>query len=462
MTMWTPDLSGRQGPAYRRIADTIAGGIRERRLKPGERLPTQRDMARQLGLTVGTVTRGYAEAKRRGLVSGEVGRGTFVRRERPSTISFSFRHRTDSVIDLGLNLPVPSTSDERLLHEIATLARDGGLSDSLGYQESWGAARHRECGAEWIRRSGLEATAEEVVVTCGAQHALLIVFSTRCQPGDTVLTEALTYPGMTALARLLHLRVEGVALDGDGLRPDALEDACRRHAPKALYVQPTVHNPTACVMSAARRADIVDITRRYDVAIVEDDTYGFLAPDAPPRLRQLAPENSYFVTSLSKSLLPALRIGFVHAPRQAIESLDRAMMASTWMASPISAEIAAACIERGVADRSVQSRLEETAERRKIVKEVLGVHLPDRLPGQGYHFWLTLPEPWRVEDFVAEARERDVLVSSSETFVVGRGAAPHAVRVCLGAPETRDELEKGLKVLADLLDRSPSPARSSL
>ena len=460
--MWTPDLSHHAGPAYRSIADAIAGGIRERRLKPGERLPTQRDLARQLGLTVGTITRGYSEAKRRGLVSGEVGRGTFVRRERPSAVAFSFRHRTDGVIDLSMNLPVPSTSDQLLLDEIATLTQDGGMSDALGYQESWGAARHRECGAEWIRRSGLEATAEEVVVTCGAQHAMLIVFATRCQPGDTVLTEALTYPGMTALARLLHLRVEGVALDEDGLRPDALEDACRRHAPTALYVQPTVHNPTASVMSAARRADIADIAHQYDVAIVEDDIYGFLAPDAPPPLTQLAPERSYFLTSLSKSLLPALRIGFVFAPHDSIQALDRAMMASTWMASPISAQIAAACIERGVADRAVDSRLEETAARRRIAMKALGAHFPDRSPGQGYHLWLTLPEPWRVEDFVAEARARDVLVSSSETFVVGRGAAPHAVRICLGAPETRAELEKGLGVVAELLDGSPSPVRSSL
>ncbi len=460
--MWTPDLSLYDGPVYRSIADAIAGGVRERRLKPGERLPTQRDLARQLGLTIGTITRGYAEAKRRGLVSGEVGRGTFVRRERPSAISFSFRDHTDGVIDLGMNLPVPSTSDQRLLEEIATLAQDGGLADALGYQESRGAARHRECGAEWIRRSGLAATAEEVVVTCGVQHAMLVVFATRCQPGDTVVTEALTYQGMTALARLLHLRVEGVAPDGERMRPDALEDACRRHAPTALYVQPTVHNPTASVMSETRRADIVDIAHQYDVAIVEDDTYGFLAPDAPPPLTQLAPERSYFLTALSKSLLPALRIGFVRAPRDAVQSLERAMMASTWMASPICAQIAAACIERGVADRSVESRLEETAARRDLAMRVLGTHFPDRSPGQGYHLWVTLPEPWRVEDFVAEARARDVLVMSSETFIVGRGAAPHAIRVCLGAPETRAELEKGLEVVAQLLDASPSPVRSSL
>lgn len=467
MTMWIPDLSAHAGPAYRGIAEAIAGAIRERQLRPGERLPTQRELAHELGLTVGTVTRGYAEAKRRGLVSGEVGRGTFVRRERPSPVTLSIRgHHAKGVVDLSLNLPAPVSTDGRLVDTIADMARGGALSGALGYQESWGAERHRACGAAWVARFGVEATVEEVVVTSGGQHSLLAVFAARCDPGDTVLTEALTYPGMTALARLLHLRLEGVPLDRDGLRADALEDACRRHAPKALYLQPTVHNPTAIVMSAARRREIADVARRFDITIVEDDIYGFLAPGAPARIRQLAPERSYYVTSLSKSVLPALRIGFVVAPHDAVESLDRAMMASTWMASPLCAEIARAWVESGVADQRVRAFLDETAARRRIAARILGGRLEstggDGSVGAGYHLWLPLPEPWRVEDFVSEARSRGALVSSSEMFVVGRGAAPHAIRVCLGAPETHEELETGLEIIAKLLESAPSPVRSSL
>jgi DNA-binding transcriptional MocR family regulator len=453
--MWTPDLGRRRGPRYLAIAEALAEDAASGRLRPGTRLPTHRELAERLGMTVGTVTRAYAEAARRGLVSGEVGRGSFLRGGTGVELGAS----APGLVDLSVNHPPVLAGDEGapLARTLAALARRRDLGELLGYPPEGGAPEHREAGARWIRDAGLAASPEQVLVSSGSQHGMTAVFAALVRPGDVVATEALTYPGMRALAGLLHLRLLGLPLDREGLLPDALERACRSGTVKALYLIPTLQNPTASVMPEGRRREIARIVEAHGVVVVEDDVHSHLLADAPRPLACFAPERCIYLTGTAKSLAPGLRVGFVHAPQPLVPRLAAAIRATTWMAPPLTAEIAATWIRDGTADSIVRRRRKEAAARHRLALEALSGFDLDSHPA-AYHLWLRPPEPWRGESFADAARRHGVLVTPPAAFAVGR-AMPDAVRVCLGGPRDREELERGISVLAQLL---ASPAEGGV
>jgi len=306
MTSWAPEIRQRKGPRYLAIAEALADDAGAGRLRPGARLPTHRELADRLGLTVGTVTRAYAEAARRNLISGEVGRGTFVRgpAARFATAPGGL-YADPGLIDLSANHPPTGPGDGEavtLARALKALAGRKDLARLLDYPPPGGAHEHRAAGAEWARRSGLEVTADRVLVSSGNQHGMTAVLAALLSPGDLVLTEALTYPGMKNLAGLLSLHLQGVALDEQGMRPDALAAACRARSPKALYCVPTLQNPTTSIMSEERRRQIAAVAREHGVLIVEDDVHGRIPERAPRPLSAFAPERAVYLTGTSKVL----------------------------------------------------------------------------------------------------------------------------------------------------------------
>jgi DNA-binding transcriptional MocR family regulator len=464
MTNWLPNLQEHSGPRYQAIADALSADVAQGRLKPGERLPTHRDLGWKLGVTVGTVSRAYAEAERRGLVSGEVGRGTFVR-DPGRQITHSILTERDAApdrVNLNFAFPPPDGLEPVIGATLAELAKDPALPTLLGYNAHAGLERHRAAGAAWIARSGLNVSPDQVLITAGAQNAILVALAALTRPGDRVATEALTYSGMQVVARLLGLRIEGLPADAQGLLPEAFAAACRAGEIKALYCVPTVHNPTTVTMPLARRAAIAAVAREHDVAIVEDDIFSLLSTvPVPPTISSLAPERSYFLTSLSKSVAPGLRIGYLAGPPEARDRLTAALRAAAWSSAPIMAEIATRWIEDGTADRILAARQEEAEARRAIALDLLAPWQPACPPG-AIHLWLPLPEPWRAGDFALQAERQKVSVSPAEACAVGRHDAPAAVRVCLGPPATRGELARGLAVLARLLERGRSSGLDAL
>jgi DNA-binding transcriptional MocR family regulator len=445
--MWTPDLQPRSGALYLAIVQALADDIAQGRLAPGVRLPTHRDLAEALGVTVGTVSRAYTEAARRGLVSGEVGRGTFVRAGGETDASH------DSVVDLGQNHPPdpPSHPQRGALHAtLADLLSRHDLSRVLDYPAAGGNHPDREAGASWVARAGVSAEPEEVIVCTGSQHGLTVLLATLLEPGDVLLAEELTYAGLKAVAGLLRLRLRGIPIDRDGLRPDALADACRDGGARAVYLIPTLHNPTTAVMPVRRRSEIVAVSRAHGLSIVEDDVHGLLAENRPPPLVALAPERTYYLTSTSKTLAPGLRIAYVKAPVAIVPRLEAGLRATTWAVAPLTAAIASAWIRDGIADELVAARREEARARQAIARGALAGADVLTHP-EAYYLWLRLPEPWRSDSFVAEARARGVALTPAEAFTVGRGPVPHAVRLCTGAARTRERLARGLSIVASLL-----------
>lgn len=461
MTLWQPDVSRYRGPRYLAIVAALSEDIEQGRLPSGTRLPTHRALADALGVTVGTVTRAYAEAARRNLVSGEVGRGTFVRAE-PQRETFNLYvppHADEGALDLTIISPCHLLEPEVLQEGLARVAQHPEVHRLLAYQPDGGLPEHRAAAAHWTAQDGVEASAERMVITMGAQHALLAVLASLCRPGETLLTEALTYAGMKGVAKLLHLNVRGVALDAEGLDPERLEHACATTGARVLYTMPTLQNPTTGVQSRARRQGVAEIARRYDLTVIEDNVYGFLPAEAPPPLTTLIPERSYYVNGASKNLAPGVRIGFVLAPEGRAERVASAVRASCWMASPLLAELTAQWINDGTAERITAQQRSEAAARQQLAAALLGPH-GLVAPPVGYHAWLPLPEPWLAEDFVAQARERGVLVTPGSVFAAERTAAPHAVRIGLGGVLPRERLREGLSTLAGILQAPPGAGLS--
>ena len=449
MTIRLPPRGQRSGPIYQTIADQIGREVEAGRMKPGSRLPTQRALAKQLGVTLTTVTRAYDEAQRRGLLTGEVGRGTFVR---PAALDMEGPEQ--GVLDLALNALMPLPYTEELADRLtAAIPRTAGAR-VFAYQPQAGARHNRAAGSAWIGYTGLEAPVDRVIVTGGGQHAILLSLMAVAKPGDEILVEEFTYPGMHDLASHLHLRLRQVALDKDGMLPDALEAACRTGTPAALYCMPSFQNPTAALMPEARRRQIADIAIRHNLMVIEDDVYGFLAPDAKP-LSTFLPESQFlFITSTSKSIAPGIRIGYLLAPSAMIERLSVAVLRTVVNAAPAMAELATSLITDGVASRIVEWKRKEIGARQEIAQRVLqGLSLQTH--PQSPHIWVRLPEPWQTDAFITRARHRGIMLTGADSFAVGHETDLQAIRIAIGPPATRSALEEGLSELVQMVHHVP-------
>ncbi|WP_020594388.1 PLP-dependent aminotransferase family protein [Kiloniella laminariae] len=452
-----PKVKFGAGARYIAIADALSEDIRNGFLQQGDRLPTHRDLSWHLGVTVGTVSRAYAEAERRGLTFGEVGRGTFVHGPSPAEQHMlrPARFEDQNIILMDFAYPPPGDTEEKeMASTLQSMSAGPELSRLLSYQPHAGLKNHREAGAQWLELNGLTVEPDNIVLTAGAHHAIAVTMAAVARPGDRVLCEELTYPGIQSVSRMLGLRLEGLAIDANGIVPEAFEEACLAGDAKFLYCVPNFQNPTTRLLSMERRQAIADIARRYRVSIIEDDVFGLIVDNALPPITSLAPERSYYITSLAKTVAPGLRVGYMTGPQHSIPSLISAVRATCWMASPITAEIASRWIINGAAERILEGRKESARRRVEIARKIFAQHEIES-ETRGLYIWLHLPAPWRSSQFVYAAGRAGVTITASEPFIVGRKAPPHAVRICLGQPESDEKMTRGLEILLGLLTKGP-------
>jgi DNA-binding transcriptional MocR family regulator len=441
-------------PRYAAIVKALADDINTGRLKPGDQLPTQRDLADQLGVSIGTVTRAYKAAERRGLVRGEIGRGTFVGGSGPGEFNGAdLGIREPGMVDLSVTHPLYSL-DPDLGATLRRLSRQPDLQRLLQYQPNQGMRHHREAGAQWVSRLGFDTGPENVLVCAGTQHALTVMLTSIVGRGGSLFVEELTYPGVKALANLLEIKLIPLPVDEGGLVPDSFESACKQRRAQALFTIPTIHNPLTVTMSDSRRREIAGIAVRYNISIFEDAIHHPLADNPPQPLSAYAPENSYLAAAFSKVVTGGLRVAYLVAPPDAVDQLSQAVWATHWMTSPLMAEVAANWIEDGTADAVIQRKKAEARARVNMAREILsgyGMKANDC----GYHVWLEIPGAWEnAAGFATEARRRGVAVSPADVFATG-GNVPNAVRLSLSAPNDRDSLRRGLNKLARLLSETP-------
>lgn len=454
--MWIPNLTAYKGARYIAIADAMADAIESGELKDGDRLPTHRALADQLSVTVGTITRAYAEAERRGFVNARVGRGSFIASQQSQGLIIPSDNVPDCV-DLRLNLPVAKDRADALSQAMSALTTDSvQMNRLLGYQPDIGLLEHREQAAIWLKQTGLNVKADEIAITNGGQHAIMLALLALTRPGDVILSEAMTYPGFMAITHQLHLRPQPVAMDKEGIIPAAFEEACKQFSPKVLYCTPTLQNPTTAVMSQRRRVALIEVARRYQVWIIEDAVNSNLLDNPPPPLAAMAPDIVLHINSASKTLAAGLRVGWLIAPPDIRLQVANALRASCWMTSPLMGEIVSRWIASGLAQQLLNEQRAALRIRNQLVSQYLGQFALSANPNS-LHAWLELPSPWRSSEFIQAADQQGVKVIGEDSFVVAQYPAPQAIRLSASSAWSISHLEKGLKVLSALLKEEPKP-----
>jgi DNA-binding transcriptional MocR family regulator len=450
---WLPEIQKDGSPLYLAITKALAEDISSGKLRSDTRLPTHRELADSLKVAIGTVTRAYTEAERRGLIRSEGRRGTFVGESKKEKSSLSrIIESGGQVIDLSKNHPT-AENDPVLAQALKKIARESRSQKYLQYSASQGEHEHRVVGARWLARMGMAVDPDSIVITCGAQHALMIIFAVLTQTGDVIVTDSYTYPGVKAIAELFGLQLFGIAGDKEGLLPEAFETICRQKSVRAIYCNPTLQNPTNIIMSQARRQEIASIAERHDVIIVEDEILRPLVEKPPPFMSAFAPERSFVVMSVSKVIAAGLRVGYIVAParlkRKIIDSLQTSMLS----APSLTVRILSGWLEDGTADKVILKRRQELTARQQVAQKIIGNYMLNAFPSS-YHIWLQLPENWTSMGFTIEALRRGVAVTAAEIFAVDRHVSVKAVRVSVGPAPNRETLKAGLEIVASILEGS--------
>lgn len=438
------------GNDFRVLADALSADITSGRLPAGARLPTQRDFAYTHKIAPSTASRVYAELSRRGLISGEVGRGSYVRSQEIAPVS-ALGEPVRASVDLQLNFPILPGQDVELAQVLTDLLRPGALATAI---RPTGAAATREARgltSGFLARGAWRPEPDGIVFTANGRQGIAAALSALAPPGERVGVEAMTYPAVKWIAARLGITLVPLAMDGHGLRPDALLKAHRATPLRGVYLQPTLHNPLGVSMDGERRQEIAAVLRGEDLMAVEDVIYGFLSQDEP--ISAIAPNHTLLVDSLSKRVAPGLTLGFVAGPVTWADRLTTAVRSGAWAATGIPLACALQVMASPVTGRLVEGKRADARERQAILAQVFPPECLKTDP-RSYHAWLDLPDPWRAEAFAAAAARRGIAITPSSAFAVTPGHAPNAVRLALSPPPPA-VLREALLTLRRLMDSGP-------
>lgn len=431
---------------YLRLADAVATEIANGGLKPGDRLPPQRSFAYERKIAVSTASRVYTELLRRGLVVGEVGRGTFISGQARRGVSAPPEAR-GARINLEINYPLLPNQTALIAKSLEGLDRPEALEAALRQGSSAGTPAARSISADFLSGNGWSAPAEQIVFTANGRQSIAAALSAIVPPGGRCGVEALTYPFIKGIAARLGVTLVPLAMDEHGVRPDAVQKARREAHLAALYIQPTIQNPLGITMPGSRRADLLRVVEKLGLTVIEDSVYGFLDDEAP--LAALAPDCCVVIDSLSKKVAPGLALGFIIPPPRLRESVMASVRSGGWTASGYAFAAAQRMMADGTAAELVRLKRADAQRRQQMAAERLAGFEIQTNP-KSYHLWLTLPHHWRSQTFVAAAARRDIALTPSSTFAVSPGHAPNAIRLALAAPPV-DQLDAGLRTLAGML-----------
>ncbi|MFD5912376.1 PLP-dependent aminotransferase family protein [Streptomyces massasporeus] len=437
---------------YRRIADRIADDIATGRLRPGQRLPPQRAFARRRGIAPSTAGRVYGELVRRGLVVGEVGRGTFVRAapDGPAGRALIEPGPAAAPVNLELNYPATPGQPELLAPVLAPLLRPDVLAEALSPAAATGTEAAREAAATLLATPGWRPAPERLLFTGNARQAIAAVLASLVRPGGRVGVEQLTYPLVKEIAARLGITLVPLAQDASGLLPEAVAAAHRSAPLSALYVQPTLHNPTSLTTSRPRLLQLAQLVHDLNLPVVEDRIWSFLRESGDP-LAAHAPALAHVVDGLSKRVAPGLTAGFLVVPPHRVDAVARAVRSGGWNAGRFALEAAVRWAGEGTVARLVAAKRADAARRQRILAEELAGFTVRSDPG-AYFAWWDLPAPWRADTFTAAAAAHGIAVTPGPAFAVAPGHTPDAVRLGLASAPERD-LRRALRTLAHVAAR---------
>ena len=417
---------------YKAVVDRYAQAIRSGQLPAGSRLPTHRTLAAGERLSLATATRVYRELEEMGLVSGETGRGTFVR-----DLSLPPGHGVDQqvvaadVVDLNFNYPSLPEQGDALREALRQLAMAGDIDSHLRYQPHAGRLAERDIIARHLTCQHFAPDAENVLIVNGAQHGLAVTVMGLLRPGDVVAVDALTYSGFKVLAALYHLELAAIPCRPEGPDLRALHTLCQQRRVRAGYTMPTLHNPLGWVLNTGQRQALADLARQHDLLIIEDAAYARLVSHPPRPVVSYAPERTVYITGFSKNVATGLRVGAVICPSRYRSEIVRAIRATTWNTPSLMSSLICAWIDDGTVARFAAQKRRDARLRQSLARETLGA-LPFVSHPSSYFLWLPLGEESRADRLVKMLMDRHISVSTAEPFCAAANV-PQALRIALGS-----------------------------
>lgn len=444
---WKPHLDRSERSLYRALARQLSDDIRSGVLRPGTKLPPQRELADFLDVNVSTVSKAFKLCALKGLLCATVGSGTFVSYDALCSANL-MRPQERAVIDMGPTVPEPS-ANALLLDRMREMLAEPDAGRLFGYAAPGADEWQRDAAVELMERCGHRADRGRILFAAGAQSALTAVLAAMFQKGEKLAVDAHTYPGVKTAASMLGLQLVPVDSGPDGMDVDMLEALCRSEKIRGLYLIPTCHNPTTANMPDSSRARIAQIVRQSGCLLVEDGAYRMLHGGGRS-VCDLVPGQGAYILSLSKGIAPGLRMAYLSVPEQWRPAVADALYSLNVATAPMMAELSARLILSGEYERILELHLRNTRERNQIVDRYFpgGVCLGSE---RDIFRWLRLPERYTGAEFEALALSRGVQVFGAERFAVGNAIPERAVRLSICAPDTPEALEEGLRALAALL-----------
>lgn len=453
ITIWQ-NLHANENKATQIVAQ-LRELLAQQQLQAGDKLPPQRQLAEHLGVTVGTISRAYAQAEKQGLIESKTGSGSYVKAAINYQKQWGSLKSSQQHIGLWQNSAFTQARAVHLMPLLQNYAQAGAQLDQLlDNDHSQNLLSQREQVCTWLNQDQQVFHPEQLFFSYGAQHGLNLSLIALQLVGERVLCEELCYPGLITLAKQLNIELKGLSLDQHGICPESLLRQIEKYRPRAIYLTPTLQNPTTAIMPETRRQQIIDICQRHQVIIIEDDVCGLLPDQRPPTMVEMAPQQVIYLNSFSKGAFKGLRFAYLHVPSHLQTAFNSAIRGSSWNISPLLVDLAVQWIQAGYADQALIEQRRLIGQRAQLLHHHLAGLDYDYQEG-GLHCWLRLPASWRCAQFVNAAREQGVELASAEHFVVDNQASPNAVRISLGQADSNLQLDHALAIVAKLLKNSP-------
>ncbi|SCX93085.1 aminotransferase-like domain-containing protein [Alkaliphilus peptidifermentans] len=445
---WKPVLDTVK-PLYRSLANQLEQDIINGRILPGTKLPPYRELADFLDINVSTVTKAFKVCILKGLISTTVGSGAFVSFDALSNAYLLTDGKPKNIIEMGATIPEPA-SYEPLMAQFKNIVSESDLIKYFRYNRPGDVLWQKDAAVKFMLKGGYTTNIETILFASGGQNAITAALIGLCQHGDKIGTDPHTYSGLKTTASMLGIQLVPIKYKGLVMDENALIYACKNENLKGIYLIPDYQNPTTHIMSIEGRKALARIAKENNIFIIEDAAYSLMHEKPIPAVASFAPENTIYIASMSKAIGPGLRLAYVSVPLKYKKPLSNALYNMNISVSPLMAELAARMIVSNQFDTIIQSHRKNTIERNQLVNDYLSEY--DCLGEKTCIFrWLKLPGKTSATDFEALALKHCVQVYGADRFAVGNSNPEKAVRLSICAPETIEELEKGLKTLRKLL-----------
>lgn len=446
---WRPKLSRENTPLYLSIAAALEKDIAAGNLQPNDKLPPQRELADYLDVNLSTVTRAFKLCESKGLISGTIGRGTYVASDVSANLPMLSEREESNCINLGASHPLYQ-QNRYITQMLKKLPSRINIDNLLKYTDISGSELQKESACIWLHKLGIPAQSNNILITSGLQNSLTVILASLFRYGDKIATNSLTYPGIKNIANMLGIILIPIPYRNSKMDLKYLEQICKAENIKGIYVIPDSHNPTTVTMDLNERIHLSSIIEKYALINIEDGTYTFLSEMPNLSLYELIPDHTIHICTLSNSLSAGLRISFLAAPPAFRESLLTGIRNINVMSSPIETELAAQLIQTGIAEHITADKIQEIIKRNRITENLLAGN--DLWGTQRSQFrWLILRNSINSHELEIYLRKKGVQVFCSERFLVGNSTLISAIRLAVCSPDSHVDLARGLQIINEAL-----------